>query len=401
MRSGRVRWLVLALGALLVAEGASWVALRALEARGLRYQTYARLIDPWREKIAALLDGGGPRYQRIDARLGWVTIPGTVKRFSAINRAGMRAEREYDLRPPPGVVRIAAFGDSYVHGDEVTTPQAWPSRLEQMAPGIEVLNYGVGGYGLDQVLLRLEDQGARFAPHVVLIGVIADDVLRGVNVFRPFFSPTTGHVLAKPRFVLADGGLRLLPNPLPDVDAYRALLADPVPALRVIVPRDHYAPPASEAGPLDALASVRLAKLLRAVLQRPDAGPRAVRHGVFDLESRPVQLALATLREMVARVRAQGAVPLLVFFPDITELDARRDGRPITYRPLLERLVADGVPVVDVLEGFDRRAPGWTTKKILRRSHYSPWGNQLAAEIVHDALVSRGLLPPPPPRPSR
>jgi len=401
MRSGRARarGLVLALGALLVAECASWVALRLLESRReLRYQTYERLIDPWRDKIAALIDGAGARYQRIDARLGWVTIPGTVKRFSAINQAGVRAAREYDPLPPPGVVRIAAFGDSYVHGDEVTTEQAWPSRLEKLQPGLEVLNYGVGGYGLDQTSLRLEDEGARFAPHVVLIGVIADDVLRGVNVFRPFFSPTTGHVLAKPRYVLDDGALRLLPNPLPDEDAYRAFLADPVPALRKIVPTDHYAPPASEAGPLDALASVRLVKLLGAVLRRPDAGPRAVRHAVFDLESQPVRLALATLHAMVARVRAQGAEPLVVFFPDITELDARRDGRPITYRPLLERLAADGVPVVDVLEGFDRRAPGWTTKRILRRSHYSPWGNQLAAEVVHDALVSRGLLPATPPR---
>ena len=53
------------------------------------------------------------------------------------------------------------------------------------------------------------------APNVVLIGVITDDVLRGVNVFRPFFAPTTGHVLTKPRFLLdGTGTLELLPNPL-------------------------------------------------------------------------------------------------------------------------------------------------------------------------------------------
>lgn len=395
MRSRPLRWLVLLLGALLVAEGASAVALRVLEQRrGLRYQTFDHLIDPWRDKIRTLIDAAGTHYQRIDPELGWVTVPGAVKRFTAVNEAGMRAEREYEQTPPPGVVRIAAFGDSYVHGDEVTTAQAWPSRLERLQGGLEVLNYGVSGYGLDQTLLRYTAEGARFAPHVVLVGVIADDVLRGVNVFRPFFSPTTGHVLSKPRFVLeGDGTLRLLPNPLRDVADYEAFLTDPVPALRTIVPHDHYAPPASEAGPLDVLASVRLVKLLRAVLGRPDGGRRAIRHGLLDPEAEPTRLARATLVELVARIRRQGAEPLVVFFPDITELDARRDGRPITYRPLLEALAADGVPVVDVLEGFDRRAPGWTTKQILRRSHYSPWGNRLVAEILRDELVARGLLP--------
>ena len=49
-----------------------------------------------------------------------------------------------------------------------------------------MLNFGVGGYGLDQALLRFSAESAAFHPQVVLIGVIADDVLRGVNVFGRF-----------------------------------------------------------------------------------------------------------------------------------------------------------------------------------------------------------------------
>lgn len=387
------RWLALAASVLLVVEATSWIALRVLEQRrGLRYRTYEGLIDPWRRQMQEIVAADGTWYQRIDPELGWITIPGAVTQDAAVTASGLRATHEYAAQPAPGVLRIAAFGDSFVHGDEVATDETWEAALERALPGTEVLNYGVGGYGLDQALLRYEREGARLSPHVVLFGVITDDVLRGVNVFRPFFAPTTGHVLTKPRFLLDGAGtLELLPNPLPGVDAYRAFLADPVPKLREIVRHDDYAPPVSDAGPLDALASVRLVKLLAATLRRSGDGERQIRHGELSLEAEPSRIALAVIRRFVARVRANGAEPLVVLFPDRTELDARRDGRAITYRPLRDRLLEEGIPVVDVLAGFDALAPGWTTEKILRRSHYAPWGNELAAQYLAGELAKRKL----------
>ena len=396
--SARARWLALAAIVLGVVEATSWLALRVLgERRGLRYRTYDRLIDPWRTQMEEIVAADGTWYQRIDPELGWITIPGATTDDAAITASGIRATHEYAPAPPPGVVRIAAFGDSFVHGDEVATDETWAAVLERMRPGVEVLNYGVGGYGLDQALLRYERDGARMAPHVVLFGVITDDVLRGVNVFRPFFAPETGHVLTKPRFLLGDAGrLELLANPLPGVDAYRALLADPVPKLHEIVRHDDYAPPVSDAGPLDFLASVRLVKLLVATLRRSGDGERPIRHGELNLDAEPSRLALAVLHRFVERARANGAEPLVVIFPDRTELDARRDGRAISYRSLRDRLVQEGIPVVDVLDGFDALAPGWTTEKILRRSHYAPWGNALVARHLAGELARRRLVPPSP-----
>lgn len=396
MRGPFRHWIVLALLAALLAEGSSWTGLRILERhRGLRYRTFETLIDDQREKMQALVAADGTWYQRIDPELGWVTIPGAVSKLSVVNLAGVRAARDYAPQPPPGVVRIAAFGDSFVHGDEVGTAQAWPTVLERSQPRVEVLNFGVGGYGLDQALLRFSAESAKFHPQVVLVGVIADDVLRGVNVFRPFFTPTTGDALTKPRFLLDGDELRLLPNPLRSAADYRAFLADPVPVLHAIVPYDHYAPPASDAGPLDFLATARLVKLLRASAARPDLGRPATRGGQLDPDAEPGRLALATLREFVARVRAQGAAPLIVFFPDRTELDEHRACRPSTYQLLFDRLAADGLPVIDMMGGFDRLAPGWTTRRIMRRNHYSPYGNRLVAAYLHQELAARGLFDRP------
>ena len=387
------RWVALAASVLLVVEATSWIALRVIEQRrGLRYRAFDGLIDPWRKPMEEIVAADGTWYQRIDPELGWITIPGAFTDDAAITASGIRATHDYADAPPTGVLRIAAFGDSFVHGDEVATGETWEAALERALPGAEVLNYGVGGYGLDQALLRYERDGAAKSPHVVLLGVITDDVLRGVNVFRPFFAPDTGHVLTKPRFLLDGAGtLALLPNPLPGADAYRAFLADPVPKLREIVRHDDYAPPVSDAGPLDALASVRLVKLLSATLRRSGDGERQIRHGELNLDAEPSRIALAVLRRFVERVRANGAEPLVVLFPDRTELDARRDGRAITYRPLRDRLVEEGIPVVDVLDGFDAHAPGWTTERILRRFHYAPWGNELVAKVLARELAARKL----------
>lgn len=61
-------------------------------------------------------------------------------------------------RAVPGPRRPAcalAFGDSFTHASEVADGEAWPYYLSNLLDcGVE--NYGVGGYGQDQTLLRYE-----------------------------------------------------------------------------------------------------------------------------------------------------------------------------------------------------------------------------------------------------
>jgi hypothetical protein len=70
------------------------------------------------------------------------------------NSAGIRSNREYNLIAPPGVTRIVAFGDSFTHGDEVPNQETWEYLLEQSRDEVEVMNFGVQGYGADQAYLR-------------------------------------------------------------------------------------------------------------------------------------------------------------------------------------------------------------------------------------------------------
>ncbi len=152
-----------------------------------------------------------------DPLLGWTNRPN----FPDYNAAGMRADRDYPLDPPDGVLRIAAFGDSFTHGNEVTREQSWTAQLEALlnARGIraEVLNFGVGGYGIDQAYLRWQQQGRQYQPDVVLLGFVAVDVNRLVSLYwklqpNVFITPGS-NPFSKPRFVLDGDALRLINSP--------------------------------------------------------------------------------------------------------------------------------------------------------------------------------------------
>lgn len=122
------------------------------------------------------------------------------------NSRGARGRHEHPQPKPEGVVRILVFGDSFTFGDEVSDDETYCAYLEEMLPGVEVVNLGVHGYGHDQMLLYLKEVGAQYEPDVVLLGFLYDDMERNVLRFRDF---------AKPRYELRDGALVLTGTPVP------------------------------------------------------------------------------------------------------------------------------------------------------------------------------------------
>jgi len=153
--------------------------------------------------------------------LGWTPRPGSVSTNGMYhyNSQGIRSPvPAYSDRPAEGVLRIALFGDSFTHGDDVPYEHSFGAVLERSLneAGIpaEVLNFGVGGYGIDQALLRFTQQGAAFAPHLVVLGFQPENLKRNLNLLRPLYDPRSGLPFAKPRFILTGQGIRLINVPV-------------------------------------------------------------------------------------------------------------------------------------------------------------------------------------------
>jgi lysophospholipase L1-like esterase len=99
-----------------------------------------------------------------------------------INSAGFR-DREFPIPREEGAFRIAAIGDSVTYGHECAQEAAYPKQLERLlnaaagdaAPRYEVLNFGVTGYNIPQVVERLRVLALDYQPDVILYGYVLND----------------------------------------------------------------------------------------------------------------------------------------------------------------------------------------------------------------------------------
>lgn len=337
----------------------------------------------------------GEAYLAFDAELGWQPRPGVEVRLQQTryihNQAGLRASREYDALPAPGIRRFAAYGDSFTYCQQVSIGNCWTEQLTEALPRTEVLNYGVPGYGPDQAWLRYRRLGASSSPCAVLIGQMVENVNRVVNRFRPFYEPKTGIPLGKPRFLLEGDQLRLLGTGAERAEQFR----DPRWAEAQLGSHDAwYYPGTFVANPLDGLFLSRLTRTFfyqtgdrrEGTEWTPTWAARMYRPG-----GEPFEVLLGVLTGFAADVRAAGATPVVLIFPSKDEVEAARDGQGRTHQPLIDALAQLDIPTVDLTDSLGRYARSNDISKIFE-GHYTPRANERVAETLADrlpALTSR------------
>ena len=87
---------------------------------------------------------------------------------------------------------VIVAGDSYTHGDEVADDATYPASLERIL-AVPVANLGVGGYGPEQGLLKLEGLIDRFPKaRVAVLSIMYENSRRMVNSYRPVYYRDTG-----------------------------------------------------------------------------------------------------------------------------------------------------------------------------------------------------------------
>ena len=114
--------------------------------------------------------------------------PGSYGRGKPINEDGM-ADRPFPLRKPRGTFRIAVIGDSITHGYRVKMHQTYPKMLERLlqkyvggGTRFEVLNFGVVGYSVPQIVENLRAKALRYEPDLVIYGYCLNDP----ELYNPF-----------------------------------------------------------------------------------------------------------------------------------------------------------------------------------------------------------------------
>ncbi len=331
-------------GLLLLVEGAS------------SFTFFAKAIVESMSASPSADRNAGRLHTAYDPELGWANrlnarVPGAYGPGKDLrtNAQGFRGARDVAAKVPAGKVRIACSGDSYTFGVGVEDADTWVAQLSTLAPRLETVNLGVGGYGVDQAYLRYLRDGRPLAPDMHIFAFISDDFRR---MLQPQFFGRS-----KPLLSVADG--RLVVGNVP-------------------VPRDDPASLSSrERLTNSVLIRLRTIELLRdAMAGRPH----------FPVE--PVApVATEVFKSLAETSRAQRSVLVLVYLP------VRKDciGRPNDN--LREWLAATarrlGVPFVDLTDDFRKLPSGKLDALYLPESpihgyfgamHYTEAGNRFAAE---------------------
>lgn len=357
-------------------------------------------------ELAAYLFGPGfeERFTIIDSVRGWTLRPGFAgwtsdenHLYIRINSDGLR-DREHPRGKPPGTLRVAVLGDSYIQAMNVPFADTFTTRLEGelqqcvVGKAPEVLNFGVSGYGTAQELLTFREHATAYQPDIVLTAVyFGNDLTDNYEVTASPYAP----------FFVRDGDTLALNN------SFRSRIDAPQPwhiRMRIaLTERSRVLMLLYQ--PWIAFRDWQRAREAHPVVEEND-GLDALRVTVTPAIEEEWRVTEATLTELTAMVRLSGAEPWLISTSMAQQVDpdvaARRDvearlGVPDLFYPerrLATLAAADHVAYVPLAEplatfaaeqhvylhgGMNRRTPGG-------EGHWNATAQRLAARLVAERI---------------
>lgn len=163
-----------------------------------------------------------PLFYATDYYRGFVLQPGAEGQYQReggsyvrINSDGLR-DREHAKLKPADTIRVAVLGDSYAEALQVSMEDGFVSVLEGQMQNckafagkrVEIINFGVSGYGTAQELITLRHRVWEYSPDIVLLAFTTNnDISDNARVLKktdevPYFVWRDGNLLADDSFQL-------------------------------------------------------------------------------------------------------------------------------------------------------------------------------------------------------
>lgn len=294
------------------------------------------------------------KFDIYDPTKGWISRPNlrnvtiSGNKFLSTNSKGLRGQTDYSYDRHLGKTRILILGDSFTFGDEVSDNETYSYYLQQMIPDAEIINMGVHGYGHDQMLILLKEEGLKYKPDIVILGFDYIDIFRNGMKFKDF---------AKPGFTVREEKLRLINSPVPSPEV---VLGGEWARLKMV--------------DLWTMVSHRIME----------------RYGFYDRKMR--KLTKYILDEMVESIKSVSATPVFVYLPVGNEIYSAKD---VAWGEayLSEYCKANGnVECFSLRPHFIEKIKQHPELWREGEGHWTPLGHFTVAEGIRDYLTGKGYV---------
>jgi len=323
-----------------------------------------------------------------DKELGWIPHSNfsSLDSMYIYNNEGIRSASVTDTQKKDDAITIMFFGDSYTHGDEVSYTGTIEYFLEKLfseqSQNVEVLNFAVSGYGMDQALLRWEKVKDKFHPDIVIFGIQFENVKRNINIIRPLYSPVTKIPFTKPRFIITENQLTLIGNP-----------ANTISNISEILNNFNYWELKRYEGfydPEDYQSSFiynsQLISFISSAIERISD-----EHEYFSEESESHDVTIEIINRFRQSVENKGAKFIAVHLPVIEDFTISYlfsklfYSQDLIYGNLLDELKqnCDLIETYDYLKNWSEEC---STSELFMARHYSPTANELIAKRIYNYL---------------
>jgi hypothetical protein len=390
-----VFWLLLFVPVLAVFETASYIIIkRTVPSRILhRVPPDESAVSAMRDRhaadkpvfIKATASGNvTPGLMLFHPALGWDYPPGLAyEDAQGISYShGIQGERR--CTTGFNTALIATYGDSFTYCDNAGDEDTWQNFLGNKL-GTNVLNFGVGGYGTDQALLKYEQhQGP--PTKIVMLCVLPENINRVVNIYRPFYTYNDPLRLTKPVFVRDGKNIRLISNPVTSEAELSKL--DQNQFLEALGNVDYWYQldrrlPKFSFPYVLSLVSWRGPVFSELIQRIPVSASGRIRHSwnLFD-EEEPLSIMCHIADRFVATAHSRGSEPLIVIMPHKDYVTEITDRGMVRVARFLEYLSGKNYPFFDAVTCIAEMKPSKEELERWYESHATPQGNRVLAAIL-------------------
>lgn len=317
--------------------------------------------------------------------------------FVVTNEQGFRNDVDFEKKKGDKP-RILFFGDSYTAGDLCSNHERF-SDVVGAKLDAETYNFGLSGSGTDQQLLAFEKCAKDIEADLIVISVLSENIERIKVSSRISIDRVTGKkvMMPKPYFTLGKDGLELgnvpCPSERPPVDTeeddrFGSHRRDP--RLKLAYQAVDFYRNDPRAKKARELLGPVVGRLRPAVLKASGFQPFP---DYKSADSEGWRLMEAILRRWV-----EGASPIPVLIVPLPTYHNIKDEVEPIYQPLFERLSAPAknVHVADITAPIMKMSREDRVRIPFEEDvHFSPFGHEVVADRIIEAITERGLLKKP------